>query len=68
MLVQREMDSDIMRSPEEKLAIVRHQLEKVSVSDICDTESIAPSVFYRWQQELFDHGAGSFEQGSHRKK
>lgn len=57
------------RSSEQKLAIVkRHQLEKVSVSDICETESIAPSQFYRWQQELFDHGAVSFDQGSRRQK
>ncbi len=57
------------RSPEKKLAIVRrHQLEKVSVSNISDAESVAPSVFHRWQQELFDHGAGIFEQGVYRNK
>ncbi len=51
------------RSQERKLSIVcRHLLEKVSVSNICDAESIVPPVIYRWQQELFGHGAGNFEQ------
>ena len=41
--------------PEEKLAIVRrHLLEEVPVSDLCDEYGIQPTVFYRWQKQLFD--------------
>jgi transposase-like protein len=33
----------------------RHLLEKVTVSELCDENSIAPSVFYKWQSKLFDN-------------
>ena len=56
------------RQAEEKLAILkRHLIERISVADICDQEQIAPSAFYRWQQELFDHGASCFNQGKQRQ-
>ena len=47
--------------PEEKVAIVRrHLLEQVPVSDCteCDECGLQPTVFYRWQKELFDLGVG----------
>ena len=44
-------------SPEQKVAIVRrHRLEQVPVSDLCDEHSIHPTVFYRWQKQLFENG------------
>jgi transposase len=46
---------------EQKIAILRrHLLEHVAVSDVCDENSIQPSVFYRWQQQLFENGAAAF--------
>ncbi len=50
---------------EQKVAILRrHLLEHVPVSDLCDEHSIQPSVFYRWQQQLFENGAAAFERQS----
>ena len=47
---------------EEKVAIVRrHLLEQVPVSDLCDECGIQPSLFYRWQKQLFENGAVAFE-------
>ena len=46
---------------EEKLAILRkHLLEGVAVSDICDEHDLQPTVFYRWQKQLFEEGAVVF--------
>jgi transposase len=46
---------------EEKLAILRkHLLEGVAVSDICDEHDLQPTVFYRWQKQLFEEGAMVF--------
>lgn len=47
-------------STEQKIAILRRRLlEQVPVSDLCDEYSIQPSVFYRWQQQLFESGAAA---------
>ena len=46
---------------EEKLAILRkHLLEGVAVSEICDEHGLQPTVFYRWQKQLFEEGAVVF--------
>ena len=46
---------------EEKVSIVRrHLLEQVPVSDLCDECGIQPSLFYRWQKQLFENGAAAF--------
>lgn len=46
---------------EEKIAILRkHLLEGVSVSDVCDEYGLQPTVFYRWQKQLFEQGAVVF--------
>ena len=48
-------------SGEEKIAILRlHLLEKMPVSDVCDRAGISPTLFYRWQKELFENGAAAF--------
>ncbi len=40
---------------EEKMAILRrHLVEKVPVSDVCDQAGVHPTLFYRWQKELFN--------------
>jgi len=51
-------------NPQEKIAALkRHLLEGVPVSTICDELGIAPTVFYRWQKELFENGHTLFENG-----
>ena len=48
--------------PAEKVAIVRrHLLEQMPVSDLCDEFGIQPTIFYRWQKQLFERGAAVFE-------
>jgi len=43
---------------EEKVAILRkHLLEKVPVSELCDEHELQPTVFYRWQKQLFEEAA-----------
>jgi transposase-like protein len=42
-------------SNEEKVkALKRHLLENVPVSVVCEELGVAPSVFYSWQQRLFE--------------
>ena len=48
---------------EEKVAILRrHLLEGVPISDLCDELGHQPTVFYRWQKELFENGTAAFQQ------
>lgn len=49
--------------PEKIAALKRHLLEGVPVSTICDELDIAPTLFYRWQKELFENGHVVFENG-----
>lgn len=52
---------------QEKVAILRlHLLEHAPVSDLCDKHGIRPTMFYRWQKELFENAATSFESRSRR--
>ena len=47
---------------QEKIALLRrHLVEKVPVSDLCEQYQLQPTVFYRWQQELFENGAVALE-------
>ena len=48
-------------SEEKARAVTRHVLGGETVSAICDDLGVAPNLFYRWQKELFDHGAAAFE-------
>jgi len=49
-------------SASEKVAILRrHLLDKVPVSDLCDENGLNPTLFYRWQRELFENGSAVFE-------
>jgi len=46
----------------EKVAILRqHLLEDVAVSEVCDQHDLQPTVFYRWQKQLFEEGGVVFE-------
>ena len=52
-------------SPEQKAAILReHLVDRVPVSDLCDKHGLQPTVFYRWQKELFENGSAAFERGN----
>ena len=47
---------------EEKVALLRrHLVERTAVSDLCREHDLQPPVFYRWQQEFFEHGAAAFQ-------
>ena len=49
-------------TPEEKVVILRrHLVEGVPISDLCDELGLQPTVFYRWQKELFENGAAAFQ-------
>src|SRR5262245_38941206 len=51
-------------TPQEKVAALkRHLLESVPVSTLCDQLGIAPTLFYRWQKELFENAHTLFENG-----
>jgi transposase-like protein len=42
-------------SPELKIATVRrHLIDKIPVSNLCEEHHIRPSLFYKWQKELFE--------------
>jgi transposase-like protein len=45
---------------EQKVALLkRHMVDKVPVSDLCNEEHLPPSVFYRWQSQLFENLAAA---------
>jgi transposase-like protein len=49
-------------TPEEKVAILRrHLADKVPVSELCEELRLRPTMFYRWQKELFENGAAAFQ-------
>src|SRR5215467_5533146 len=49
-------------SPDEKVAVLRRYLvDKVPVSELCEELGLRPTVFYRWQKELFENGAAAFQ-------
>lgn len=49
-------------TPEEKVAILRrHLVDKIPVSELCEELALRPTVFYRWQKELFENGAAAFQ-------
>ena len=47
---------------EDKLSIVKeHLIGKKPVSELCEAYGIVPSLFYKWQQALFENGAQCLE-------
>ena len=41
---------------EQKAAILReHLIDKIPVSDLCEKHGLQPTVFYRWQKDLFEN-------------
>jgi transposase len=50
------------RSAEEKVKLLRrHLIEKIPISKICEEEQIAPSLFHRWQEQLFGNGVAALQ-------
>jgi transposase-like protein len=48
-------------SAQEKVEILRlHLLEHKPISEVCEQYQLNPTVFYRWQKDLFDHGTAAF--------
>ena len=46
-------------TPVEKVAILRrHLIDHVPVSDLCDEHQLSPTLFYLWQKQFFENGAG----------
>jgi transposase len=53
---------------EDKVRVLRrHFLDKVPVSELCEEYGISPTVFYRWQKQLFEGAASLFERQSPKK-
>ena len=49
-------------SAQEKVAILReHLLDHVPISQVCQRHGLNPTMFYRWQKELFEKGVRVFE-------
>jgi transposase len=47
---------------EEKVRLLKqHLVNGVAVSEICDQNELQPTVFYRWQRQLFEKGAAAFQ-------
>lgn len=43
-------------SAEEKTRLLRrHLIEKIPISKICEEERLAPSMYHRWQEQLFQN-------------
>ena len=56
-------------SAQEKVAILRkHLLDEVPVSGLCDEYGVQPTVFYRWQKQLFEQAAESCFQRSYKSE
>ena len=36
-------------------------MDKAPVSELCEELGLRPTVFYRWQKELFENGAAAFQ-------
>ncbi|MBM3744690.1 MAG: transposase [Acidobacteria bacterium] len=53
-------------SAEEKVGVLRrHLLEGVPISALCDELGLQPTMFYRWQKELFENAAAAFQPRAH---
>jgi transposase len=49
-------------SSEDKIKLLRrHLIEKVPISRICEEARLAPSLFHRWQEQLFGNAALALE-------
>ena len=55
-------------TPEEKVRILKeHLVNGVPVSELCEQHHLQPTVFYRWQRQLFEQGAAAFQSNPNRE-
>jgi len=48
--------------PAEKVKIIReHLVDKRPLSEVCEQYGIAPTQFYQWQKQFFEHGTAAFD-------
>lgn len=62
--LERDVDKKKRRqwtSAEKVKLLKRHLLERVPVSKVCEEADVAPSLFHRWQEQLFHHAALALE-------
>ena len=46
----------------EKVKIIReHLVDKRPLSEVCEQYGIAPTQFYQWQKQFFEHGTAAFD-------
>ena len=49
-------------SAEQMAGVLReHLIDKVAVSDLCEKHGLRPTVFYRWQKEMFENLVALFD-------
>ena len=49
-------------SAEQKAAVVRqHLVDRTPIAEVCEEHGIQPTVFYRWQKQVFDNLPTLFE-------
>ena len=49
-------------SSAEKMRVLRrHLIEKIPISKVCEEEKVAPSMYHRWQEQLFQNGTLALE-------
>ncbi len=54
---------------QDKLTLLRrHLIDKVAVSELCEEHGLQPTVFYRWQKDLFENGAAALERKNGRRE
>ena len=48
-------------SPQDKVRILkRHLVDREPISQVCSSESLAPTQFNQWQKMFFENGAAAF--------
>ena len=51
--------------PEKKVEILREHLKnKVPVSEVCEKYGIQPTMFYKWEKQLFEGWIDTFSQNN----
>ena len=49
-------------SADEKIRVLRrHLIGKIPISKLCEEEKVAPSMYHRWQEQLFLNAALALE-------
>jgi transposase len=49
-------------SADEKTRVLRrHLIEKIPISKLCEEQKMAPSMYHRWQEQLFQNAGLALE-------